>query len=148
MAQVKIYARRAQIDRVRAALSDAIHGVFMAIVGLPEDKRFHRFIALDDADFIHPADRGGGYTVIKIVMFEGRSDATKRALLRGLMTAISDAAGVPSAAGAAAAAAGAAASGSASATAASPASSLAPPPAPVVDGSRGLVGRLARSSRM
>lgn len=95
MAQVKIYARRAQIDRVRAALSDAIHGVFMAIVGLPEDKRFHRFIALDDADFIHPADRGGGYTVIKIVMFEGRSDATKRALLRGLMTAISDAAGVP-----------------------------------------------------
>ena len=89
MAQVKIYARRAQIDRVRAALSDAIHGVFMAIVGLPEDKRFHRFIALDDADFIHPADRGGGYTVIKIVMFEGRSDATKRALLRGLMTAIS-----------------------------------------------------------
>lgn len=95
MAQVKIYARRTHIDRVRAALSDAIHAVFMHEFGLPEDKRFHRFIALDDADFIHPKDRGEGYTVIEIVMFEGRTDTTKRALLRGLMTAVAEAAAVP-----------------------------------------------------
>lgn len=95
MAQIKIHARRAFIDRHRQALSDAIHGVMMAALGLPEDKRFHRFIALDDSDFIHPADRGDGYTVIEILMFEGRSDAAKRACLRGLMQAIPEAAGIP-----------------------------------------------------
>ena len=95
MAQIKIHARRAFIDRHRQALSDAIHGVMMAALGLPEDKRFHRFIALDDADFIHPPDRGHGYTVIEILMFEGRSDAAKRACLRGLMQAVPEAAGIP-----------------------------------------------------
>lgn len=94
MTQIKIHARRTFIDRHRPALSDAIHGVMMDALGLPEDKRFHRFIALDDADFIHPADRGDGYMVIEIVLFEGRSDAAKRACLRGLMRAIPEATGV------------------------------------------------------
>lgn len=95
MAQIKIHARSGFIDRHRQAISDAIHGVMMAALALPEDKRFHRFIALDDADFIHPADRGDGYTVIEILMFEGRSDGAKRACLRGLMTAIPEATGIP-----------------------------------------------------
>lgn len=94
MAQIKIHARRPVIDRHRQAVSDAIHGVMMETLGLPEDKRFHRFIALEDADFIHPADRGDGYTVIEILMFEGRSDAAKRACLRGLMRAVPAAAGI------------------------------------------------------
>lgn len=94
MAQVKIHARRAFIDRHRQALSDAIHAVMMPALGLPEDKRFHRFIALDDGDFIHPPDRGDGYTVIEILMFEGRSDSAKRACLRGLMRAIPEATGI------------------------------------------------------
>lgn len=94
MAQIKIHARRAFIDRHRQALSDAIHGVMMDSLGLPEDKRFHRFIALDDNDFVHPADRGDGYTVIEILMFEGRSDDAKRACLRGLMRAVPEATGV------------------------------------------------------
>jgi phenylpyruvate tautomerase PptA (4-oxalocrotonate tautomerase family) len=94
MAQIKIHARRAFVDRHRQALSDAIHGVMRETLGLPEDKRFHRFIALDDADFIHPADRGHGYTVIEILMFQGRSDAAKRACLRGLMRAVPAATGI------------------------------------------------------
>ena len=95
MTQIKIHARRAFIDRHRQSLSDAIHAVMMEALGLPEDKRFHRFIALEDADFIHPADRGDGYTVIEILMFEGRSDAAKRACLRGLMQAVPAATGIP-----------------------------------------------------
>jgi phenylpyruvate tautomerase PptA (4-oxalocrotonate tautomerase family) len=95
VAQVKIHARRSFIDRHRQAVSDAIHGVMRETLGLPEDKRFHRFIALEDADFIHPADRGDGYTVIEILMFEGRSDAAKRACLRGLMQTVPAAAGIP-----------------------------------------------------
>jgi hypothetical protein len=58
---------------VRSALSDAVHGVLQETLGLPADKRFHRFIALDDEDFVHPPDRGEGYTMLEIVMFGGRS---------------------------------------------------------------------------
>ena len=95
MAQIKIHARRSHIERVRQTLSDTIHAVMMDTLGLPEDKRFHRFFALDDADFIHPADRGDGYTVIEILMFEGRTVETKKACLRGLMEAIPEATGIP-----------------------------------------------------
>lgn len=88
MAQVKIYAARAHIDSVRDRLSDIIHEAVMAVLGLPEDKRFHRFIALEPADFLHPPDRGPGYTILEISMFEGRSAETKKALLQRLMANI------------------------------------------------------------
>ncbi|MEM7025139.1 MAG: tautomerase family protein [Pseudomonadota bacterium] len=94
MAQAKIYTRRAHLEQVRDALSDAVHQVLKETLGLPADKRFHRFLALDDADFVHPADRGPGYTILELVMFEGRSDATKRACLRGLMEAVPAATGI------------------------------------------------------
>ena len=88
MAQIKIYGTRAHLYGVRDRLSDIIHDAAMAVLGLPEDKRFHRFIALEPADFRHPADRGPGYTIIEISMFEGRSAETKKALLQRLMAEI------------------------------------------------------------
>jgi Tautomerase enzyme len=95
VAQVKIYARRAHLERVRGALSDAIHGVLQETLGLPADKRFHRFIGLDNGDFVHPPDRGEGYTILELVMFAGRSAETKRACLRRLMADVPAACGVP-----------------------------------------------------
>ena len=90
MAQIKVYAARPHLDELRERLSDIIHAAVMATLGLPEDKRFHRFIALEPADFIHPADRGPGYTIIEISMFEGRSEETKKALLQRLMSDIAE----------------------------------------------------------
>ena len=95
MAQVKIFARRKTIDTHRGALSDAIHKVLQEALGLPAEKRFHRFIALDDADFLYPDDRGAQYTIIEIVMFAGRSDTAKRACLEGLMSQVPQAIGLP-----------------------------------------------------
>jgi len=95
MAQVKIFARRAHLERVREALSDAIHRVLRETLGLPEDKRFHRFLPLDDADFVHPSNRGAGYTILELVMFAGRTDQTKRACLRRLMADVPGASGIP-----------------------------------------------------
>ncbi len=80
---------------MRSALSDAIQGVLQETLGLPADKRFHRFIALDDGDFVHPPDRGEGYTILELVMFAGRSDETKRACLRRLMAEVPAACGMP-----------------------------------------------------
>ncbi len=94
MAQVKVYGHRGHLDAHRQAISDAIHACAMEALGLPEAKRFHRFIGLDAADFIHPGDRSERYTIIEISMFEGRSVETKRALVRGLFARLESGCGI------------------------------------------------------
>ena len=95
MAQVMIWAHRAALEQRRAALSDAVHGAVMAALDYPADKRFHRFVALDAEDFIHPDDRGADYMIIEISMFEGRSEAAKRTLIAELFERVEREAGVP-----------------------------------------------------
>ncbi|TPW78012.1 tautomerase family protein [Schumannella soli] len=94
MAQVVVSGHREQIAARRAALSDAIHGAVMAALDYPEEKRFHRFVGLDAGDFIHPGDRGLDYTIIEISLFEGRSEAAKRMLIRELFARIRDEVGI------------------------------------------------------
>ncbi|MGH1525753.1 tautomerase family protein [Leifsonia sp. L25] len=95
MAQVTVFARRATIDRHRDALSDAIHGAVMTALAYPPEKRFHRLIGMDPADFVYPSDRGDDYTIIEVSMFEGRSVEAKRALIVELFARIEAATGVP-----------------------------------------------------
>lgn len=90
MAQIKFYGEREHLSRMRDRLSDVVHAVNQEVLGLPADKRFHRFLGLDREDFIHPSDRSPSYTIIEISMFEGRSAETKRSLLRGLMSELSE----------------------------------------------------------
>lgn len=94
MAQVIVHARRTALDVHREALSDAIHGAIVHALDYPPEKRFQRFIGLDDQDFVHPEDRGSDYTIIEIAMFEGRSDTAKRALIAELFTRIEAATGI------------------------------------------------------
>ena len=94
MAQVTVFARRATIDRHRDALSDAIHGAVMSALAYPPEKRFHRFIGLDPADFVYPSDRGDEYTIIEVSLFEGRSVEAKRALIAELFDRIEAATGI------------------------------------------------------
>ena len=60
----------------------------MVALEYPPEKKFQRFIALDAEDFVYPEDRGVDYTIIEISMFEGRSDAAKRALIAELFTRV------------------------------------------------------------
>lgn len=94
MAQVVVYGERSSLDSHRAALSDAIHGAVMAALAYPPEKRFHRFVCLERADFIYPADRGNDYTIIEVSMFEGRSEAAKRSLIRELFHRIESEVGI------------------------------------------------------
>ncbi len=82
MPQIRIYGRHEHLNAHRDGISKAIHQSVMDALGLPEEKRFHRFIGLDAADFIHPGDRTRQYTIIEISMFEGRSVEAKKALIR------------------------------------------------------------------
>jgi 4-oxalocrotonate tautomerase family enzyme len=94
MAQVVVYGLRGSLDRRRSVLSEAIHAAIMSALEYPPEKKFQRFIALEECDFIYPADRGADYTIIEISMFEGRTEAAKRALIMELFTRVEAQAGV------------------------------------------------------
>jgi phenylpyruvate tautomerase PptA (4-oxalocrotonate tautomerase family) len=94
MAQVKVYGLRRRLEPVRAALSEAIHAAVVEAFQYPAGKRFHRFLHLDDADFLFPADRSDRYTIVEISVFEGRSTEAKKALIRGLYARIPPTTGV------------------------------------------------------
>lgn len=81
MAQIKIYGLREHLAPVREKFSETVHTCAMEALQLPAEKRFHRFILLDAADFLYPADRSERYTIIEISLFEGRSVETKKQLL-------------------------------------------------------------------
>ena len=81
MAQIKIYGLREHLEGRKAQLSLVLHQCVMEALGLPEEKRFHRFFSLEREDFIFPDDRSSAYTILEISMFEGRSVETKGLLI-------------------------------------------------------------------
>ncbi len=91
MSQIKIYGHAAHLNEHRTAISDAIHSCAVSELGLPEDKRFHRFIPLEAENFIHPNDRSKKYTIIEVSLFEGRTVETKKAFIRALFAIFAEA---------------------------------------------------------
>ncbi|WP_120519812.1 tautomerase family protein [Arthrobacter celericrescens] len=92
MAQFKIYGNVESLAGKRQQISDLLHEASVSVLGLPADKRFHRFIPLDAESFIYPNSRSGSYTIIEGILFEGRAVETKkrfyRALFEGFETAL------------------------------------------------------------
>lgn len=64
------------------------------VLGMPEDKRAHRFIPMEKEDFYYPDGRTDAYTVIEINMMSGRSEDTKKALIKALFFALDDILGI------------------------------------------------------
>lgn len=81
---IVIYGIREHLNPIKAELSDTIHHCMRTILGMPEDKRAHRFIPMDPEDFYFPGGRSARYTVIEINMMQGREEATKKALIHAL----------------------------------------------------------------
>jgi phenylpyruvate tautomerase PptA (4-oxalocrotonate tautomerase family) len=94
MAQVKIFGLRRSLENARAAISQAIHSSVMEALEYPPEKKFHRFIALDEEDFIYPRDRSERYIIIEISIFEGRSIEAKKMLMRLLYERIPQLSGI------------------------------------------------------
>lgn len=84
MAQVKIYGLKTNIEKNRAAISQAIQSSLQEAFKLPIEKRFQRFISMAERDFLFPNDRSEEYTIIEISIFEGRSIETKKELIRSI----------------------------------------------------------------
>ncbi len=92
MAQVKIYGNRSVWGARRAEMSDAIHAALVGAWQLPDSKRFHRFVLLDDGDLVAP--RSPAYLVVEIIAFPGRSPEAKRALIRAMYDDVAPALGL------------------------------------------------------
>ena len=90
-----IYGIREQLDPIKAQLSDVIHGCMQSALGMPEDKRAHRFIPLAKEDFYYPGGRSDAYTVIEINLMQGRSVEAKKNLIKTLFAEIENQLGIP-----------------------------------------------------
>jgi len=85
MAQFKIYGRTEFLQASHRAIGDVVHAAAVRTLELPADKRFHRFVPLEPWQLDAPPDRSARYLIVEVLMFSGRTVATKKALVRALM---------------------------------------------------------------
>lgn len=83
---IVIYGIRENLDPVKARMSDVIHECLMSALGLPEHKRFHRFMPMAREDYFYSTNdgRSDAYTVIEINLMEGRQTETIKLLIKAL----------------------------------------------------------------
>lgn len=86
MSQFRIYGHAMFLKPHARRISAALHAAAVDALKIPESKRFHRFISLDEGMFFTPDDRSEKYVIIECMMFEGRSVATKKAFYRTLLS--------------------------------------------------------------
>lgn len=94
MAQFKVYGRDEFLRPRRARLSDVLHAAAVDVLGLPVEKRFHRFFPMDAEDFPTPHGRSERYTIVEIVLFAGRTVETKKSFYQRLFQDLRDEFGI------------------------------------------------------
>ena len=85
---IVVYGIKENLNPIKSQLSDVIHKSMQSVLGMPEDKRAHRFIPMDKSDLYYPGGRSDNYTFIEINMMEGRQIETKKLLIKSLFIAI------------------------------------------------------------
>jgi hypothetical protein len=91
---VKIYRRREWPLRRRDGRSDLIQSCLVEAPGLPPEKRFRRFVALDAEDFIHRPDRSERQAILELHVFEGRKVEVSKQLIRLLIARLAQGLGL------------------------------------------------------
>ncbi len=91
---VKLYALREQLAGRKPLLSDIVQNALHACLGLPKDKRAHRFFPLEREDLFMPPDRSDAYLLIEFTLMTGRSTEAKKQLVRTLFTRMEQDAGI------------------------------------------------------
>jgi phenylpyruvate tautomerase PptA (4-oxalocrotonate tautomerase family) len=88
MVMIVIYGIKEHINPIKQQLSDVLQQCLNRELGLPDDKRAHRFVPLDKEDFFFPQGRTEAYTVIEINMMEGRTVGTKKRLIKTIFSEV------------------------------------------------------------
>lgn len=82
-----IYGIADRLNPIKGRMSDVLHGCVVDVLGLPADKRAHRFFPMAREDFYYPGGRSDAYTVITADMIAGRTEAAKKALIMAIFAA-------------------------------------------------------------
>lgn len=93
---IKIYGIKEKLNPIKGQLSNVIHSCMQSTLGMPEDKRAHRFIPMEKEDFFFPGGRSEAYTVIEINMMQGREIETQKKLIKQLFQQIESKIGIAS----------------------------------------------------
>ncbi len=91
---IVVYGIKEKLNPIKSKLSDVIHGCMKNVLGMPEDKRAHRFIPLENENFYYPKGRSEAYTVIEINMMSGRKIETQKSLIKSLFSEIEQELGI------------------------------------------------------
>jgi phenylpyruvate tautomerase PptA (4-oxalocrotonate tautomerase family) len=81
---ITVYGIDEHLDPAKARMSEVLHRCMVEVLGLPEDKRAQRFVALASDDYFYPGGRSEKYTVVEINMMQGRTVETKKALIKAI----------------------------------------------------------------
>ncbi|CAH7185091.1 MULTISPECIES: tautomerase family protein [Vibrio] len=85
---IVIYGIKECLNPIKLQLSNVLQQCLNSEMGLPDDKRAHRFVPLERDDFFYPEGRTQAYTVIEINMMEGRAVNTKKCLIKKIFSEI------------------------------------------------------------
>ncbi len=91
---IVIYGINTHLDPIKKRLSDVIHSCMQSVLGMPEDKRAHRFMPMEKDNFYYPSGRSDAYTVIEINMMKGRQPETQKRLIKALFSEIEASVGI------------------------------------------------------
>jgi len=90
MAQIKIYGIKENLNPIKQKLSEVIHTCVVEALSFPKEKRFHRFFPMEREDMLYGTGRSNAYTIIEIIMIEGRTVETKKRLIKMLFVKIEE----------------------------------------------------------
>ncbi|MBY7729155.1 tautomerase family protein [Vibrio splendidus] len=85
---IVIYGIKECLNPIKLQLSNVLQQCLNSEMGLPDDKRAHRFVPLERDDFFYPEGRTEAYTIIEINMMEGRAVNTKKRLIKKIFSEI------------------------------------------------------------
>lgn len=91
---IRIYGIKEKLNPIKLKLSDVINQCMVEALSFPDNKRAHRFIAMNADDYFYPEGRSNAYTVIEISMMAGRSVETKKKLIHLLFQRIESMVGI------------------------------------------------------
>ncbi len=94
VAQIKVYGIDTHLNPIKEQLSAVIHSCVVEALMFPEDKKFHRFFPMREENIFYPSSRSRAYTVIEVMMIEGRTVETKKRLIRLLFERIRNELGI------------------------------------------------------
>ncbi len=94
MAQVKISGLKKSLNEIKYKLSETIHKTIVKELSFPKEKRYHRFIAFDEENMLFSNTKSDNYTIIEIMMIEGRTKETKKNLIKALFSNIENELGI------------------------------------------------------